>query len=99
MGRLKQLRDDALLRHLDLPRVLPYLWRNPFHAESLVYILLSRARNHLARVPLEDAVLIQLEALLNADLPHLDIVILRTSEVCEGRAIALGVHCPDVDLK
>src|SRR5690606_29119155 len=87
---LDQLRQPPLARRLDLAGVLAQLRRDPRESERRVDLLLRLAREPPA--PVEEAVLVQLEAARLGDAAQRHVVRLAPGEVAERGAEALLGH-------
>ena len=90
--------QPAGLRRLDLARVLAQLGRDPRQPHRGVDLLLGGAGDAPSAGLPEDAVLGDLEALLDGHLPDPDVVLLRAREVLERRAEGRRLHHAQVHL-
>jgi hypothetical protein len=82
VGQLDERRETARLRRLDLAARFPDLRRDPRQADGFEHLALLAPAD--AAGAAEDAVLVDLEAVFEAESAHGNVVRLRAGEVMEG---------------
>src|SRR5437867_2379810 len=94
---LHEMRKPVLAGERDLAAGFAELGGNPVEAELRVDLLLGFAGGPTCA--LEEAVLVQLVALLLGDFAEVDVVRFGAGEVQERRAVGVGLHRPQVHLE
>jgi hypothetical protein len=89
-----QVRQRPIARRAQLPGVLAKLGLDPFVAEKCVHVVLVVERMLLSGLDDGDRVLRDGESAAHRVFPHRHVVVLRTGEVLQQVAVALGRHDP-----
>ena len=98
LAQLDEVGEAVIERGFDLSGILPELGRDARQPDRRIDLRLGRAREAPPGRDPEHPVFGDLEPLLHPDVPDVDVVLLRSGEVHEGRPEARGVDDPEIDL-